>query len=135
MIAPVRPDAVVALVLRSGHPSAGGIEVLAVTRRGRPDDWNLPGGKIDPGEAPRSAVLRELLEETGIIGRGLVRCHQASDGTGLLVRAYLVGGYEVVSRQREEGINVGWKMLHQIVGQASSFHMFNQTLFVKMGLL
>lgn len=136
MIAPVRPDAVVALVLRSGHPSAaGGIEVLAVTRRGRPDDWNLPGGKIDPGETPRIAVLRELLEETGVIGRGLVPCHQAGDGTGLLVRAYLVGGYEDEPRQREEGIKVGWKMLHQIAGPASSFHTFNRILFVKMGLL
>lgn len=135
MIAPVSPDAVVALVLRSGDHATGGIDVLSVTRRGRPDDWNLPGGKVDPGETPRSAVLRELLEETGIIGRGLVRCHQAGDGTGLLVRAYLIGAYEGEPRQREDGINVAWKRLYQIAGPASSFHTFNRILFVKMGLL
>ncbi|MCE0506093.1 RNA pyrophosphohydrolase [Roseivivax sp. GX 12232] len=28
--------------------------------------WQMPQGGIDPGEAPREAALRELLEETGI---------------------------------------------------------------------
>lgn len=28
--------------------------------------WGLPGGKIEPGENPREAALRELFEETGI---------------------------------------------------------------------
>lgn len=28
--------------------------------------WITPGGKIEPGEAPKEAVLRELYEETGI---------------------------------------------------------------------
>jgi len=28
--------------------------------------WELPGGKVEPDETPRDAVVRELLEETGI---------------------------------------------------------------------
>ena len=28
--------------------------------------WAFPGGKLDPGEHPRAAVVRELWEETGL---------------------------------------------------------------------
>lgn len=29
--------------------------------------WELPGGRIEPSEAPEAAVARELYEETGIV--------------------------------------------------------------------
>jgi len=30
--------------------------------------WVLPGGHLEPGETPRRGALRELLEETGVVG-------------------------------------------------------------------
>lgn len=30
--------------------------------------WDLPGGKSEPGEEPSAAALRELMEETGLTG-------------------------------------------------------------------
>ena len=38
-------------------------EILAIFRRGR---WDLPKGKLDPGETFEHAAVREVIEETGI---------------------------------------------------------------------
>ena len=38
-----------------------GNQVLMIRLKNR--DWDIPGGKIDPGETPSQAALREVLEE------------------------------------------------------------------------
>lgn len=49
--------------------AAGGLvfnqkkEILAIFRRG---SWDLPKGKIDPGETAEAAAVREVQEETGL---------------------------------------------------------------------
>ena len=49
--------------------AAGGLvfnedgDVLMIYRRG---NWDFPKGKIDPGETPGQAALREIREETGL---------------------------------------------------------------------
>jgi len=35
----------------------------------RPGYWTLPGGGIDHGEHPEAGALRELTEDTGLVGR------------------------------------------------------------------
>ena len=46
--------------------------------------WSLPGGRVEPGEAPAAAALRELFEETGLRGTAAE-----------LVTVVRLGGYEI----------------------------------------
>lgn len=46
----------------------GGLEIVLV-HRPRYDDWSLPKGKVDPGETDEEAALREVEEESSVIGR------------------------------------------------------------------
>jgi 8-oxo-dGTP diphosphatase len=48
------------IVLRRQQPP-----LIAVVRLRKRDEWVLPKGKLDDGETPRAAALREVLEETG----------------------------------------------------------------------
>jgi len=54
-----------ALVVRSGED----VLLTRISERGfHTGSWSLPGGGVDHGESPRSAVARELLEECGLEG-------------------------------------------------------------------
>jgi 8-oxo-dGTP pyrophosphatase MutT (NUDIX family)/phosphohistidine phosphatase SixA len=56
---------------------------VALVHRPKYDDWTLPKGKLDPGEHPLVAAVREAREETG---------HQARLGRPLLTQHYAVDG-------------------------------------------
>lgn len=57
-------------------PCVGAIVVddggrLLLVRRANPPAqglWSIPGGRVEPGEEGEQAVLRELVEETGVVG-------------------------------------------------------------------
>lgn len=73
---------------------------LLATRRTTPPQacglWELPGGKVEPGERPDDAVVREIHEELGCVVRvtGTLDGHeQVGHGFTLgVLRAELVAG-------------------------------------------
>ncbi len=87
-----------AVVFRKG---AEGPEVLVV-HRPKYDDWSFPKGKLDPGEHPAAAAVREVAEETGLdvrLGPPLPdQRYQAAEGRPKRVHYWVgrtVGGDDV----------------------------------------
>jgi 8-oxo-dGTP diphosphatase len=78
----------------------GGVET-AVVHRPRYDDWSLPKGKHDDGEALLETAVREVREETGlsvVVGRRSLRTQYAVEGGTKRVDYWLMeavgGGFE-----------------------------------------
>ena len=53
-------------VLAAGAVVFGRGRTVLLVHRPRYDDWSFPKGKLDPGEHPVAAAVREVAEETGL---------------------------------------------------------------------
>jgi 8-oxo-dGTP pyrophosphatase MutT (NUDIX family)/phosphohistidine phosphatase SixA len=67
------------------RPAAGGSGIeIALVHRPKYDDWSIPKGKLNPGEHPLIAALREVREETGFAatpGRPVGETRYLKDGS------------------------------------------------------
>jgi 8-oxo-dGTP pyrophosphatase MutT (NUDIX family) len=91
--APLPRVAAVSIVLR--EPPRG-VEVLLIRRAEREGDlWSghvaFPGGRVEPGEGPEEAAVRETLEEVGLDLRGRAERIGALDEIEAIGRGRAVG--------------------------------------------
>lgn len=93
-----RPAVAVAII--TGLPG-----VLIGRRRDGTPPWTFPGGKIEPGESPEGAAVREVLEETGLRVRetGVIgqRMHPRTGVPITYVAAMHVDGADAVAAGEE----------------------------------
>lgn len=99
--------------------------VLATTRRGTTNRWGLPGGRVDPGETPVMAAIRETREETGfeiVVDEVPLYVGPCDDGPlTVTYRARIVG--TCARRPEDEDIRVGWVLPKKL--QSGPFGAYN----------
>jgi 8-oxo-dGTP diphosphatase len=103
------PPPVVAAIVTSD------LGVLAGRRNDQTPPWTFIAGKIEPGESPADAAVREVKEETGldvkpgrVIGR---RVHPATHRTMIYLAAQPVRGTDVFVGDENELAEVRWLSL------------------------
>ena len=105
-------DSAFAIILHSRH-------ILLVKARDK-NNWQLPGGRLEPGETPAQAVIREVKEETGLraqVGR-LTGRYRREDGS--VVRVYAVRARGKLAGARDEIVEQRWVRIREakeMVGQ------------------
>ena len=87
-------------------------DVVMVTRKEEPWAFALPGGKVEPGEEPLMAAVRELHEETNLSTwpSALEVLHDGFTARGKLARVYICRAYAGDPRTMETGVNAEWKV-------------------------
>lgn len=106
--------------------------VLATSRRKDITQWGLPGGKVEQGESPYEALVREMKEETGIDvleAKEIFVRPIPPDGK---VRCYKIISYVGKPKTVETGIDVKWANPNDLV--AGPFGNWNIHLFKKVGI-
>jgi ADP-ribose pyrophosphatase YjhB (NUDIX family) len=74
--------------------------------------WTFPGGTVEPGESYSAAAVRELSEETGLVGKvnGLLCFRTRSDQTIAVFDTDILGG----------------KIVESVPGEIEAVHWFDR---------
>jgi 8-oxo-dGTP diphosphatase len=87
--------------------------------------WEFPGGKIEVGETPERALIREMEEELGILVKEpclapFTFASHAYAGFHLLMPLYLCRRWEGVPAPREH-VAIRWVRPHDLIANPDAF--------------
>ncbi len=113
-------------------------EVLAISRRGKPEDLGLVGGKVDVGDAsPEEALIREVGEEVGVVltAFDFIRSRRDEADEMSVCWCYLATAWMGEPRAMEPNTIVGWFRPERLLEPNCVFREYNRAMFEGMGLV
>lgn len=86
--------------------------------RGNHNDWSFPKGHVEPGENQFDTMLREIKEETGVIGKVISPLpdmeYLNSKGDGVRLHMYLLRAETEKLIEEHEGDKLEWIDLNEV---------------------
>lgn len=121
------PIAVCALIYR-------GDKMVGVSRRDNHKSMGLVGGKVDAGETPEEALVREVFEETGLKVTSFEKIFTRIDGV-FICYTYLCQADGEISNQNEVGKDSGIGKVAEVTWEdlfAGPFGDYNKQLYTHL---
>jgi 8-oxo-dGTP pyrophosphatase MutT (NUDIX family) len=114
-------QAVCALIFREEY------KILAVSRKDDPTQFGLIGGKVDEGETPEEALIRETKEETGLDITKYEKIFERTDGDFKCTTYLCEVDGEIQTTEKGVVKEVGWTEL-----LSGPFGVYNRQLLDHM---